>query len=200
MTQLLSLKASRRKRRKRGMKRRTKRAPKRRDVHDPCALHSHLIFSVSEISSQRGAKAGTLNNSRGRNLPQSKQQMSRAGQGKGWAISILKGHRHAMPSHPPSLKQTSSPFIWHANGLFKVSMYSYGHEVIGPCLHIKHRFVLTSRRNSALDVQGWNSMLDGIRNTVHPTKKTSSMQTDTTAATSWCTNYSQALLKLFTLT
>lgn len=50
-------------------------------------------------------------------------------------------------------------------GLFNVSRYSYGHRIIGPCQHFIHRSVLTSHRNPASDVVGWNSMLDGVRNT-----------------------------------
>lgn len=50
-------------------------------------------------------------------------------------------------------------------GLLKVSRYSYGCWVIGPCLYIKHGSVLTSHRSSGLDVLGWNSMLDRVRNT-----------------------------------
>lgn len=46
-------------------------------------------------------------------------------------------------------------------------------------------------------------MPERVRNTLHrfkKEKKASSMQTDTTTATPWRRNYSQALLKLFTLT
>lgn len=50
-------------------------------------------------------------------------------------------------------------------GLFNVSRYSDGCWVIGPCLHIKHRSVLTLHRTSALDVLRWNSMLDRVTNT-----------------------------------
>lgn len=69
-----------------------------------------------------------------------------------------------MPLHPTSHVCGGS---WHngllsvmQRGLFNVK-YSYGCWVIGPCMYIKRRSVLTSHRSSGLDVPGWNR----VRNT-----------------------------------
>lgn len=130
---------------------------------------------------------------------------------EGWAMSVLKGGHHASPSHQVQGRLRHRGLLSAMQrDLFKVSRHSFGHPVIGSCLHIKHKSVLASRRNSASDVPGWNSMLDGVRGThcATPKKegeeekkklKTSPVQTDWTTATVRHTNYSQALLKLFTL-
>lgn len=113
---------------------------------------------------------------------------------EGWAMSVLKGDHHASPSHQVQGRLRHRGLLSAMQrDLFKVSRHSFGHPVIGSCLHIKHRSVLASRRNSASDVPGWNSMLDGVRGThcATPKKegeeeekkiKTSPVQTDWTTA------------------
>lgn len=83
-------------------------------------------------------------------------------------------------------------------GLFNLK-YTYGCWVIGPCMYITHRSVLTSHRSSALEVLGWNRVRK-THSSASEKKKTFSMLADITTATSWCTNYSQACFKLFVLT
>lgn len=170
-----------------------------------------LLTESSQIFSlwnKRETTTGDSNDCSGGNLPQSKKKLKCPQcQCREWAISVLKGDptpRH-LTNQVWSRLQDHGILSGMQRGLFKVSRYSYGDRVIGPCLHIKHRSVLTSRRNTALDVLGWNSMLDRVKTThctahTHKKRKALSMQTDTTAATPRCTNYSQAFSRLFTLT
>lgn len=127
-----------------------------------------LLTESSQIFSlwnKRETKTGDSNGCSGGNLPQSrKTNVYDASAGNEQSLS-LKGIPRHLTKQVWSWLQDHGIFSYMQRGLFEVSRYSYGHRVIGPCLHIKHRSVLTSCRNTALDVLGWNSMLDRVRTT-----------------------------------
>lgn len=118
-----------------------------------CYCSSQFFSLGNKQKKKKQSKTGASNKTSG------KQQMSIKTE---WGmISVLEGDHHTTPSDWPLWGKQ-----WHnglVSGMQRISRYSYGCWVIGPCLHIKHRSLPTW--GSALDVLGWNSMQDGVRNT-----------------------------------
>lgn len=58
-------------------------------------------------------------------------------------MSVLKEGHHASPSHQVQGRLRHRGLLSAMQrDLFKVSRHSFGHPVIGSCLHIKHKSVL----------------------------------------------------------